>query len=267
MLRISLRLFQRLSSIPLHNCIPGIGCQSINISTMTQVRHLTQEEAIKVDEELFNSYKFSVDQLMELAGLACAQAVSLSYPVSSLPVLICCGPGNNGGDGLVMARHLQQLGFLPHLLYPKRTDKDLYARLVVQAEQSGIPLLESLPDQDKLDSSYSLLVDAIFGFSFRPPVRAQFVPLLSALARSTVPVVSIDIPSGWNVETGPPSNTEDTPVLAPDLLISLTAPKLCAKHFQGRFHYLGGRFVPPALAQKYKLELPSYPGLQHCVPM
>ena len=50
---------------------------------------------------------------MELAGLSCATAIARTYPVSSLKnsddptVLICCGPGNNGGDGLVCARHLK----------------------------------------------------------------------------------------------------------------------------------------------------------------
>lgn len=60
--------------------------------------------------------------------------------------------------------------------------------------------------------------------------------------------------SGWNVEEGDPNG------LQPQLLISLTAPKRCAKLFKGRFHYLGGRFVPRALEQKYDLQLPPYPG-------
>jgi len=72
-------------------------CQPLLASTM--VKHLGQQEAVAVDQELFSSYQFSVDQLMELAGLACAQAVSLTYPdQKELPVLVCCGPGNNGGD-------------------------------------------------------------------------------------------------------------------------------------------------------------------------
>ena len=60
--------------------------------------------------------------------------------------------------------------------------------------------------------------------------------------------------SGWDVEQG----CEDG--LKPELLISLTAPKLCAKLFHGKTHYLGGRFVPKSLAQKYELNLPPYPG-------
>lgn len=70
----------------------------------------SQEEATRVDQELFNDCGFSVDQLMEMAGLSVASAVAKQYPQtdpSIQKVLICCGPGNNGGDGLVSARHLK----------------------------------------------------------------------------------------------------------------------------------------------------------------
>lgn len=69
----------------------------------------SQEEAINVDLELFNEYGFSVDQLMELAGLSVASAIAKECPAvdGSNRVLVCCGPGNNGGDGLVAARHLK----------------------------------------------------------------------------------------------------------------------------------------------------------------
>lgn len=63
--------------------------------------------------------------------------------------------------------------------------------------------------------------------------------------------------SGWDVEKGP---LEGELAFNPDVLISLTVPKLCAKHFHGRAHYVGGRFVPKALAVKYHLDLPEYPG-------
>lgn len=72
---------------------------------------------------------------------------------------------------------------------------------------------------------------------------------------------SIDIPSGWHVENGEPEEGG----IKPDMLISLTAPKLCAKYFKGQYHYLGGRFVPPKLEEKYKLHLPEYPGTECCV--
>lgn len=63
------------------------------------MKYLNQEEATNIDLELFNEYKYSVDQLMELAGLSCAHAVAKCYPQNdvSKPILVCCGPGNNGG--------------------------------------------------------------------------------------------------------------------------------------------------------------------------
>lgn len=59
---------------------------------------------------------------------------------------------------------------------------------------------------------------------------------------------------GWDVEQGRPDG------LQPDMLISLTAPKKSASLFRGRYHFLGGRFVPPGLERKYQLNLPQYPG-------
>lgn len=49
------------------------------------------------------------------------------------------------------------------------------------------------------------------------------------------------------------------------LKVSLTAPKLCAKKYSGPHHFLGGRFVPPCIVDKYKLHLPPYPGTAMCV--
>lgn len=72
---------------------------------------------------------------------------------------------------------------------------------------------------------------------------------------------SIDIPSGWDVVNGEPEEGG----IKPEMLISLTAPKLCAERFNGKYHYLGGRFVPPPLEAKYDLNLPKYPGTECCI--
>ncbi|NXV64005.1 NNRE epimerase, partial [Molothrus ater] len=247
-----------------------------------------QEEAQAIDQELFTEYKFSVDQLMELAGLSCATAIAKAYPPSSFTtsqpaVLVVCGPGNNGGDGLVCARHLKMFGYQPTVYYPKRSSKPLFEGLTTQCKKMDIPFLPEFPaEAEFIDELYGLVVDAIFGFSFTGAVREPFGSILSTLERVTVPIASIDIPSGelwlhllqegarpgcsqlqpghgslvagWDVEKGKADG------LQPDMLISLTAPKKAAMHFTGRYHFLGGRFVPPALQEKYSLNLPEYPG-------
>ncbi|KAF7638899.1 NAD(P)H-hydrate epimerase [Meloidogyne graminicola] len=214
---------------------------------------LFQQEAIDIDQELFNS--FSVDQLMELAGLSCAQAIFSFYKKGK--VLVVTGPGNNGGDGLVCARHLKHFGFSPTIVNPKPSKSELMMRLIVQTQQLGIEHLETLP---KDLNNFNLIVDAIFGFSFKPPIREPFTQIIKQLAeQKDVPIFSIDIPSGWDVEKGP-SNIDDssTPSIMPDSLISLTAPKLCAQFFKGKHHFIGGRFLPTKISEK--LNLPPYEG-------
>lgn len=68
---------------------------------MSSIKLLNQEEATNIDLELFNEYKFSVDQLMELAGLSCSHAIAKEFPVNDKDgneVLIVAGPGNNGEE-------------------------------------------------------------------------------------------------------------------------------------------------------------------------
>lgn len=72
---------------------------SRNISGMSGIKYLNQDEATNIDLDLFSTYQFSVDQLMELAGLSCAHAIYKEFPIddkSSNEVLIIAGPGNNG---------------------------------------------------------------------------------------------------------------------------------------------------------------------------
>ena len=69
------------------------------------------------------TYKYSLAQLMELAGLSVAQAtfdfIATELNMQRARILTICGPGNNGGDGLVAARHLQLFGHPSTIYYPK----------------------------------------------------------------------------------------------------------------------------------------------------
>ncbi|KAL1198532.1 Pyridoxine/pyridoxamine 5'-phosphate oxidase 1 [Cardamine amara subsp. amara] len=234
---------------------------------MADFSYLSQREAAEIDETLMGPLGFTLDQLMELAGLSVATSIAEVYkPSEHSRVLAICGPGNNGGDGLVAARHLHHFGYKPIICYPKRTAKSLYTGLVTQLESLSIPFVsvDDLPED--LSKDFDVILDAIFGFSFHGAPRPPFDDLIRRLVSLQMlqkhpSIVSVDIPSGWHVEEG----GHEGGGIKPDMLVSLTAPKLCAKRFCGRHHFLGGRFVPPSVAEKYKLELPSYPGTSMCV--
>ncbi|CAD7953156.1 unnamed protein product [Amoebophrya sp. A25] len=277
--------------------------------TIRGVTHLCQVDAIAVDKALFRT--FSVDSLMELAGLSCAQVIEREFPRTTR-TLIIAGPGNNGGDGLVAARHLHHFGYKEvSVLYPRPGTSDVFTRLQQQLRQIEIPVFSSADEarifgggqqgisriepkgEADTSSSYDLLVDAIFGFSFRGwrggGKDAPFDALVDFLAQTSTPVVSIDIPSGWQIDgtsttTGENADSDKhqdvsapgpgagpgphgrhgennaasgnkNSLWQPKMLISLTAPKLAAAKFSGT-HYLGGRFLPA----NFGLTLPPYPG-------
>lgn len=166
---------------------------------------------------------------------------------------------DNGGDGLVAARHLYHFGYTVSVYYPKRS-KNL-THMWKQLTSIDVKILEEMPSVSDIDQSYDVFVDAIFGFSFTGDVRAPFDSIIEELRKIKIPTVAIDIPSGWDVEKGDVSGKG----LQAETLISLTAPKLCAKFWKGKYHWLGGRFVPKEAVKAYNLVLPQYPGSEQCV--
>jgi NAD(P)H-hydrate epimerase len=240
------------------------------------VRFLSQREAQDVDAELMDPARgaFTLQQLMELAGQSVACAVYRDLPPTTHPrANVLCGPGNNGGDGLVCARHLQLFGYSVRALLPKPITNEYFKALAAQCRNAGVQVDDGkMPLPSDCDTSmcntvlpilfamkYNNLIlpqviDAIFGFSFSGEVREPFAASLRCLHTATVPVVSVDIPSGWDVEQGAKGCG-----WSPQMLVSLTAPKLCSREFKGR-HWLGGRFVPPEMACRLQLQLPHFNG-------
>lgn len=210
-----------------------------------------------VDDRLMSVPGFSIDQLMELAGYGVASAV-LEYLGDfqnfgeNKNILIFCGPGNNGGDGLVAARHLKHFGFLPTVVYPKGNKSNLFTNIAQQLVDLDIDILEHAPTSVEY-AKFGIAIDALFGFSFHGPSREPYTSIISMMASSSIPVFSVDIPSGWDVNEGDIHQT----TFVPGAVISLTAPKLCMKGYTG-VHYVGGRFVPPRLAAELGLVLPDY---------
>ncbi|KAL8442235.1 hypothetical protein Emed_007362 [Eimeria media] len=140
----------------------------------TNISYLSAAEAQQIDAELMGpSVKYRIEQLMELAG-------------------------NNGGDGLVAARHLRLFGFVADIVCPTPPKKELYADLLHQAREHGAQIFEDLPTDL---SPYSVLVDAIFGFSFRGPLRAPYLELIQKAKTTGLPVFSVDVPSGCNIDS------------------------------------------------------------------
>uniref|UniRef100_A0A7M4FG81 ApoA-I-binding protein 2 n=1 Tax=Crocodylus porosus TaxID=8502 RepID=A0A7M4FG81_CROPO len=223
----------------------------------------SREEAEALEKELLEDYRFGWQQLIEIWGHACALAVTKAFPLAALPrkqptVLVVCGPEKNGAIGLVCARHLRVFVSIPPRRRPLE-DGGLGVDAVRQRWGMG-RLMGSRPLQVQLiNDAYNVVIDAILGADAEPEqVKEPYTGILATLKQIRIPIVSLDVPSGWDVEAGSSEG------ISPDVLVSLAAPKLCAARFLGRLHFVAGRFLPYDVQKKFELNLPEYPGTE-CV--
>jgi ADP-dependent NAD(P)H-hydrate dehydratase / NAD(P)H-hydrate epimerase len=166
---------------------------------------LTPEQSAELDRRSAER-GVSVDALMENAGAAVARAVlRMAGGSYGKRVAVVCGKGNNGGDGLVAARHLHRRGFgvTVVMVADPSTLRDAAAVNFERYARSGGRW--SRFDRDLLAREAGradVAVDAVFGTGFRGEPKAEWRAAIEALRAATAPVVAVDIPSGVEGETG-----------------------------------------------------------------
>ncbi|MBF0319284.1 MAG: NAD(P)H-hydrate dehydratase [Nitrospirae bacterium] len=139
--------------------------------------------------------------LMERAGVATAGHILEKFPPGDVCVL--CGPGNNGGDGIVVARELFNNGFNVRVYIASHMEglnDDCRFQYKI-AEKLGIEIIfkSNIKDSDLRDS---LIVDALFGTGLNKPVKDAIAKTIEAVNSRPRPVVSVDIPSGISADNG-----------------------------------------------------------------
>ncbi|XP_054158832.1 NAD(P)H-hydrate epimerase-like [Oppia nitens] len=278
--------------------------RSNGIDEIDDIRYINDIEYEAIKDELFGEFGFTIDQITEMQGLSIAAAIHKTYPTtasgSSLAssasassssssatvvgndsrtvatkLLICCGSELLGKSGLVAARHLKLFGFRPTIYNPTPGRTPHYHRLIRQCQEFEISFLSYLPNESRLiRDSYDLVVDVMDDYQQSLNTNNQeILGKLVDVCNAGTPVASVDVPFGWSANDGPPRSSggiggaggEVMPVLLPECLISMIAPKMCAKLFTGRHHWLGGRFILPSLSRKYKLNLPKFVGSEQIV--
>ncbi|WP_338606735.1 NAD(P)H-hydrate dehydratase [Pelagibacterium nitratireducens] len=134
--------------------------------------------------------------LMENAGQAVAYEVSRRFVLQ--PVLVLCGPGNNGGDGFVVARLLSERGW-PVRLGLTCTKSDLDGDAAMMARMWGGAIETAAPG---MCPDFGIIVDALLGAGLSRDVEGEMADLVEAINESAAKVVAVDIPSGVDGETG-----------------------------------------------------------------
>lgn len=156
---------------------------------------LTTDQMYAADRAAIDS-GISGERLMEAAGGAVVSEIRRRW--ASRPVLIVCGPGNNGGDGFVIARFLKEAGWPVRLALLGQVDAlEGDARLNADRWDGDVSPLSV----DALEGA-ALYVDALFGAGLARPLDGLALAIISAMAESDVPCVAVDVPSGVHGDTG-----------------------------------------------------------------
>jgi NAD(P)H-hydrate epimerase len=170
-----------------------------------------------------------VEQLMEGAGLAVAQeAWLLLGEIAERRILVLCGPGNNGGDGLVAARHLREWG-ADVIVYLMNAREDELSRAV---EEQGVAMIvEGEPDGDKrlrdALGGAELVIDALLGTGRARAIDGRLAEVLGLLReargqRLPPRLIAVDLPTGIDADTG----AADEHAVAADHTVALGASKV-----------------------------------------
>ena len=187
---------------------------------------VTAAEMREIDR--VTSERFGVPSLtlMENAGTAVAQFVNRTF-LSERMFVVICGKGNNGGDGFVAARKLDELGRKVQVLLladPSELSGDTainYEKLPVKPVIARTA--EELGSEDALAVfKRDVFVDAILGTGFRPPVKGLYALAIEKINASSVPVIAVDIPSGADANV---MGSQTGSVARADAIVTFTAPR------------------------------------------
>jgi len=164
---------------------------------------LTTERIRTAESAAIASGDVSGLELMDRAGRAVVEAILEGWPEmahSPQTALVLCGPGNNGGDGFVVARLLHARGWTPRVVFlgdESKLPPDARAQCRKWREVGEIAqYCAGLPD------NCDLYVDALFGIGLTRPVAGDYAAALADLRRTAGKTVAVDVPSGYCAESG-----------------------------------------------------------------
>ncbi len=189
---------------------------------------LTAAEMAATDRRTAEDYGIPLTDLMEQAGRAVAAFCLRQYPAAER-ITILCGKGNNGGDGLTAARFLDEADRIVRVLLLGRASdlKDEAARAFTLLQRTSNAEIVEVSYEDTLTTvlgeDTDLYLDAIVGTGFHPPLRGLAATARTLLAKSTAPVIAVDLPSGWDADSTDQKSSE---AVRAEAVVTFTAPKL-----------------------------------------
>lgn len=227
-----------------------------SIPSSISIPLLSTQQIREVDRLMIEVYQIELIQMMENAGrnLALLAKRLLDNDITDRPVVVLAGRGNNGGGGLVAARHLLNWGAWVQIVltHPVEEYDGVPAQQLATLQAMGAPLAWAeegweLPPAD-------LIIDAMIGYGLRNAPQGKVRDLIQLANSNRAPILSLDVPSGVDTTTGQCF----TPHIHATATMTLALPKaglLAARAVWGDL-YLADISVPPQLYAEFGIDVP-----------
>lgn len=187
---------------------------------------ITAAQTREADRHTIETAPITSIDLMENASLAFVTVFMQLYPDRNTHVLICCGTGNNGGDGLATARLLQERSYDAIAVWIARfsgRESDEFAANAARLYNTPIPITEFFPGDELPTIHQSVVIDALLGSGLNKPLAEDWLRMVEHINQADKPIVAVDIPTGLRADgVLPPS--EQT--IKAHHVISFQRPKL-----------------------------------------
>ncbi len=229
--------------------------------SLLELPTLTAEQMAEVDRIMVEEYGILLIQMMENAGrhLAALSRKLVKNRLFGNRIVVLCGKGNNGGGGMVAARHLSNWGADVSVILAGQPDSLGTVPALQWAILERLPLDHRLCDGGDVPdlSGAKLIVDALIGYGLSGNPRRPAAELITAANESGRLVVSLDTPSGLDVTTGIPGE----PCVKADATMTLALPKTGLRQTEAR-DYVGDLYVadigvPPVVYSQIGIQVPS----------
>jgi len=224
------------------------------------MKSLTSKQMAEVDDVMIHHYGISLQQMMENAGLSPAMmAAKIVKFRKTKKIVVLVGKGNNGGDGLVAARHLHNFGYDVCVVLSNSLSRKVPLQQLNILKKIKVPIYQYKIKNKKFNNiikNSDLIIDTLLGYNAQGDPYGTIKELIKLANKSKGKVLAVDLPSGLDPDTGKIYD----PCIKADFTLTLSYPKkglLKAKKYTGET-YLSYLTIPKELSRKLKFKIRDF---------
>jgi NAD(P)H-hydrate epimerase len=206
---------------------------------MIPMKKVSRDQMARIDEKVPEEYGISISRMMENAGYQIAEFIRSEIDPGG--VAVYAGKGNNGGDALAAARRLHLWGYSVEVVLATRELDGIRREELEILEELGVDI-----NMEKAEKNYSVALEGLIGYNLNGDPRPPFDSMIQEINQQEK-VISIDIPTGVDADTGEKSS----PAVEADYTVTLAMPKKGMDEWNSGEIWVADISIPPEAYKEF----------------